>query len=450
MLMKRNRRMLMFVVLLILLAGSISCAYQEKQQQENMTDIIGDISGEQVNIQTEIVITATSVPEPAETAVPKETSTPIPTNTPMCTPEPTNTPTPTCTPKPTNTPTPTCTPKPTSTPTPMGTPTPIPDLPAGVVELVISAVGDVTLGSNQKHGYERSFHEYYDKYGEDYFLQHVKHIFEADDFTIVNLEGTLTNSDNIRTTKEWNHKGRPEYTRILTKASVEAATLGNNHIMDYQWDGVKDTIKNVSEGGMEYALSGPWGNHYGLYETEKGIKIGFVSVNEYYDGSSVYKYLEEGLQELRENGAAIVIAATHWGDDKTHVINKDQYKMGRWCIDQGYDLVLGCHPHVLQGIECYKGKYIVYSMGNFCYGGNRNPDEKSSMIFQQIFTFVDGVLQEDSEIRAIPCRLSSTTKRNDFSPVILTGEDAVAWAEEMNGYCEEFGLQFDTEGYLIK
>lgn len=401
------------ILLLVAVALGVSfyaSSYMDKKNQQNVTDTIGDISGEQVTIQAEIVLTPTVTP------VPTATNTPIPTNTPT----------------------------PTSTPTPSPTLTPV------IVEFVISAAGDVTLGTNQKQSYDRSFHEYYDKYGEDYFLQHVRDIFATDDFTIVNLEGTLTNSDNIRTPKEWNHKGRPEYTAILINSSVEAVTLGNNHIMDYQWDGVEDTIKNVSESGMEYALSGPWGNHYGLYETEKGIKVGFVSVNEYYDGSSVYKYLEEGLQELRDNGAAIVIAATHWGDDKTHVINQDQYKMGHWCIDQGYDLVLGCHPHVIQGIECYNGKYIVYSMGNFCYGGNKNPAEKSSMIFQQTFTFVDGVLQEDTSIQAIPCRLPSTTKRNDYCPVILSGDDAVAWAEEMNGYCEEFGLQFDAKGYLVQ
>jgi len=72
------------------------------------------------------------------------------------------------------------------------------------------------------------------------------------------------------------------------------------------------------------------------------------------------------------------------------------------------------------------------------------------MIYQQTFTFVDGVLQEETKIRAIPCRLSSTTKRNDYCPVVLSGDDAIAWAEEMNGYCEEFGLQFDAEGYLIQ
>ena len=411
--MKRYGKILLVFILFVLafLVASYAFLAMEDKQYSSVNSI-GEVSGETVVLKATVKDSVT--PTPVATATPSPT--------------PTNTPTPT----------------PTNTPTPSPTPTPV------VIDIVISAVGDVTLGINQKQSYDRSFHEYYDTYGADYFLQNVKEYFAADDFTIVNLEGTLTNSDNIRPEKEWNHKGRPEYTEILTNASVEAVSLGNNHIMDYQWDGVEDTIKYVSESGMEYALSGLWGNHYGMYETEKGIKIGYVSVNEYYDGDSVYKYLEEGLQELREQGAALVLACTHWGDDKTHVINQDQYKMGHWCIDAGYDLVLGCHPHVLQGIECYNGKYIVYSMGNFCYGGNKNPAEKSSMIYQQKFTFIDGVLQEESPIRVIPCRLSSVTWRNDYCPVVLTGEDAAAWAEEMNGYCEEFGLQFDPEGYLIQ
>lgn len=319
-----------------------------------------------------------------------------------------------------------------------------------VIEITISAVGDITLGTNQTASYSRSFHEYYDTYGEDYFLKNVKSVFEADDFTIGNLEGTLTNSNNIRESKEWNHKGKPEYVSILTNASVEAVSLGNNHIMDYQMDGVRDTIETVSDAGLSYALSGQWGDHYGMYETEKGIKIGFVSVNEYYEGSSVYQFLEEGLATLREDGADLVFACTHWGGDKTHVIENDQYKMGRWCIDQGYDLVLGCHPHVLQGIECYNGKYIVYSMGNFCYGGSKNPEDKDSMIWQQTFTFVDGVLQEETVVKAIPCRLSSSTDKNDYCPEILTGDEAKKVITNLNKYSEEFGLEFDVEGNLIQ
>lgn len=420
--MNTKLKVLMVLILLTLFTSVafVLLTYAEEKSGQKVTQDFKE--------QIETTIELTDIETLHVTVMPIPTS--LPTNSPTPIPSPTLTPTPTQTP----TPTPTLTP----------TPTPV------IIDILISAVGDVTLGSNQKQGYEKSFHEYYDTYGEDYFLKNVNDIFLSDDFTIVNLEGTLTDSDNIRATKQWNHKGRPEYAGILSNHGVDAVTLGNNHIMDYQEDGVLDTINNVKLYHLEYALSGPWGNHYGLFETEKGIKIGFVSVNEYYDGEADYEYLEDGYRKLREAGADLVFACTHWGGDKTHIIEDDQYKMGRWCIDLGYDLVLGCHPHVLQGIEYYKGRYIVYSMGNFCYGGNKNPAEKSSMIFQQKFTFINGVIQENSSIRVIPCRLSSVTTKNDYCPVVLTGEDAIAWAAEMNGYCEEFGLKFDTEGYLTE
>lgn len=322
--------------------------------------------------------------------------------------------------------------------------------PKKIVRVRINAVGDVTLGVNQKQTYAGSFDEYYDIYGADHFLQSVKHIFEEDDFTIMNLEGTLTDSDTIRTTKQWNHKGRPEYASILSEASVEAVSLGNNHIMDYGKEGVADTIRYITEAGLEYAISGTWGDHYGIYTTESGITIGFVSVNEYYEGNAVYRFLEDGQKVLRESGADLVFACIHWGGDKVYEPETEQYEMGHWCIDQGYDLVLGCHPHVIQGIECYQGKYVVYSMGNFCYGGNKNPSDKNSMIFQQDFIFVDGVCENAENIRAIPCSLSSVTWKNDFCPRILTGEEAEQWVSCLNAYSAEFGLVFDTQGYLIK
>lgn len=316
-----------------------------------------------------------------------------------------------------------------------------------ITEILISAVGDCTFGHNQKQGYSKSFDEYYDNYGADYFFQNVRSVFEADDFTIVNLEGPLTTSDTIRTTKEWIHVGKPEYVNVLTGSSVEAVTLGNNHIMDYNAPGVADTIQTVSDAGLAYAIDSGWGHALGTYEV-KGIKIGFVSVNEYYDGTRVYEWLEDGIANLREQGCDLVIAAMHWGGDKVHELEENQYIMGKWCIDQGYDLVIGCHPHVIQGIEEYNGKYIVYSMGNFCYGGNRNPAEKESMIFQAKFTFVDGVLQPQTEGKVIPCRLSSVTNKNDYCPTILTGEEGQKVIDQLNGYSAEFGLFINEDGSI--
>lgn len=317
-----------------------------------------------------------------------------------------------------------------------------------ITKITISAVGDVTLGTNQKAAYHNSFHEMYDSMGKDYFLKNVKPIFENDDFTIVNLEGTLTTS-NDRMDKLWNHKGDPKYIEILTSSSVEAVSLGNNHIMDYGEQGITDTIATVNRAGLAFGMSNEYGIYLGMYEV-KNIKIGFVSVNEHYEHETCYEYLKSGYEQLRNQGAQLLIACNHWGADKTYEPTKLQLEMGQWCIDLGFDLVLGCHPHVLQGIEIYKEKYIVHSMGNFCYGGNKNPSDKDSMIWRQEFTFVDGVLKTESDATVLPCRLSSVLEKNDYCPVLLEGEEASDLLRRLNGYCERFGTYVDENGKIIE
>lgn len=318
------------------------------------------------------------------------------------------------------------------------------------VTISINAVGDCTFGANQYQGYEKSFHQYYDKYGEDYFMENVIGIFQSDDLTIANCEGTLTEAKDPNTSRYYYHKGRPEYARIFTRSSIEMVTLGNNHLMDYLQQGIDDTISNIDNEGIVYAMNSKYGIHSGIYET-KGIKIGVVSVNECMECEKSYDYFEDGYKELTEKGCNLIIAAPHWGGNKTHEIETDQIKLGHWLVDMGYDIVLGCHPHVLQGIEYYGDAYIVYSMGNFCYGGNDNPKEKDSMIFQMEFTFVDGVLSVDETVvKALPARLSSTAKKNDYKPVLLHGDEAEEWLSHLNKYCKQFKTEFAVDGSRVK
>ena len=114
----------------------------------------------------------------------------------------------------------------------------------------------------------------------------------------------------------------------------------------------------------------------------------------------------------------------------------------------GADSVIGHHPHVLQGIDEYKGKFIIYSLGNFCFGANRNPPDKDSMIFQQTFTFIDGEKQDDQEIRVIPCSVSSVPERNNFQPTPAVGEEKTRIISRINEFSLEFGVQFDEDGYI--
>lgn len=329
-------------------------------------------------------------------------------------------------------------PKPTE-PKPTEPKPPEPDS-GGVKEITLSFVGDCTFGRNQKHNYPNSFDEMYDKKGPKYFFNKVRDIFEDDDITVINLEGSLTTSTDIQD-KMWNHKGDPEYVKIMTSSSVEVATMGNNHRLDYGQSGCDETEQVLKDAGVGYCYD----DIYLIYQV-KGVKVGFVSVNEHYDGSAVEAWLTEGYRYLRQQGCAIVVACVHWGLEKTSVLNDYQLQLGYKLIDMGYDLVVGNHPHVLQAIQVYKGKYICYSLGNFCYGGNKNPADKDSGIFQQTFTVVDGELVQDTNARFIPCSLSGVDYRNDYQPTPVTGAEYRRILEKINGYSAEFGFALDLDG----
>ena len=267
-------------------------------------------------------------------------------------------------------------------------------------------------------------------------------LFENDDITVVNLEGSLTTSTDIQD-KNWNHKGDPEYVQIMTSSSVEVAGMGNNHRTDYGISGCEETIQVLKDAGIGWCYDG----NYLIHEV-KGIKVGFVSVNEVYDKTAIEVWLEEGYDYLRQAGCAIVIALVHWGVN--YVVEPTPYMLdlGHRLIDMGYDLVLGNHAHILQGMEMYKGRMIVYNLGNFCYGGNKNPKDKDSGIFQQTFTLVDGELQMDADIKFIPCSLSSVSYKNDYHPVVLEGDEAIRVIEKINGYSSVFGFTLAENGTL--
>ncbi|MDE6641918.1 MAG: CapA family protein [Acetatifactor sp.] len=331
----------------------------------------------------------------------------------------------------------------TPEPTPEPTPTPIPTPEPEVISITVSAAGDVSLGVLQIHEYAGTFREMYDLQGPDYFFQNVLPIFEEDDMTIVNFEGVLTESTDM-VEKQYNIKGDPVYIEILPLGSIEAVSFGNNHRMDYGQQGSNDTVALFKENNISYAYN----KNLGIYETQ-GIRIGFVSVNEVNNGETVEIWLENGIKQLQEENVDLIFACCHWGIEREDYPTDYQQELGRKCIDWGADLVLGCHPHILQGIEVYNGKFILYSMGNFCFGGNRNPADKETMIFQQTFTFIDGVKQEDRQAKVIPCYISSVMSRNDYCPTPAEGSDYVSILERINTLSEPFNTKFAEDGSYI-
>lgn len=335
-------------------------------------------------------------------------------------------------------------PMPVPTEEPSVTESPTPEEPSDTVTITISAAGDVTLGTHQEQDYWYSFRQAYDQAeDESYFFANVYDIFSADDMTLVNLEGPLTLAEEAREGQIYSIKGDPEYVNILTAGSVEAVSMGNNHTLDYRQQGRDDTIQVVEEAGIIYACE----KTVGIYEV-KGINIGMISVNEVSQGYLVEKTIQEGITQLQEQGADLILVSCHWGVEREYSPEDYQKILGEKCIDWGADLVIGHHPHVLQGIDEYKGKFILYSLGNFCFGANRNPPDKDSMIFQQTFTFIDGEKQEDQDIRVIPCSVSSVPERNNFQPTPATGEEKSRIINRVNEFSLEFGVRFDEDGYL--
>ena len=286
------------------------------------------------------------------------------------------------------------------------------------VSLTISVVGDCTLGTDETFDYDTSLNAYYDNNGKDYFFQNVKSIFAADDLTIANFEGTLTDSD-AREDKTFAFKAPAEYAQILTSGSIEAVNTANNHSHDYGDQSYTDTLTALDNEGI---------THFGYDDTAvmdiKGVKVGLVGIYELNDHLGREQQLKDNIAKVKADGAELVIVIFHWGNETETVPDTNQMTLGRLAIDEGADLVCGHHPHVLQGIETYKGKNIVYSLGNFCFGGNSSPSDMDTMIFQQTFTITSDGVQADNVTNIIPCSISSADGYNNYQPTPATGDEA--------------------------
>ena len=280
--------------------------------------------------------------------------------------------------------------------------------------ITISFTGDCTLGTyltSKNKAFDVLFDQQQD-YG--YYFKNVKEIFENDDYTVVNLEGPLTDSNTIPEQKPFIFKGRKDYVNILTNGSVEAANLSNNHIRDYGTAGYNDTVNVLSDNDIAY-----FDNTNFHIEEINNKKFGFAGFKAF----SLYtkNEIDNALKYFEENDVDIKIITLHGGVEYEYDFDSTKQELARYAIDNGADLIVGHHPHILQGIEEYNDKYILYSLGNFCYGGHNNPDDKNSMIVQVTFNFEDDKYI-GSNLKLIPVSISSVDYTNNFQPTILEGE----------------------------
>ncbi len=309
--------------------------------------------------------------------------------------------------------------------------------------VTISCVGDCTLGTDINLSSNTSFNAYQAMYGDGYFFEKVRPILSQDDATFANFEGTLTTLDEShRKDKPFAFKADPAYAEILNEGSIEVVTLANNHTYDYGDESTEDTKKSLDAAGVNWCSGDDV-----VYMDLNGVKTAFIGIYALENGLESMDQVKRTVSTAKSEGAEVVVIHFHWGVELITSLDEFETQLAHAAIDAGADLVLGTHAHMLLPVEKYNGRYIVYGLSNFCFGGNPYPHSYESMIWQQTFSFGPDGLEDEDDIRIIPCRISSETGINNYQPVPVSGDEAASIIQTLNSLSSPYGLTFDQ--YMV-
>lgn len=303
--------------------------------------------------------------------------------------------------------------------------------------------GDVTLG----YHYEEYVDELVKKGmpvadAQAWGFKEVKALTQAADCFVVNLECPFTTGGE-KIAKNFNFRARPELVATLLAGGVDVASLANNHLMDYGAEGLFDTLKTLDE--VKIAHFGAGRDLAAARAPRivdiKGVKVAFLGYfflgdrniepkeviatentpgvsGEFSDVTVLTKRVVADVRAAKKK-AHHVVPFFHWGREGKAEPEAYQVSLARAAIDAGASAVLGSHPHVLQPIVTYKGAPVVYSLGNFVFGGNWDPKDKRSALFEMTLTPESVV-----GYRAIPARSDSYPEK-PVQPSLVEGEAAL-------------------------
>lgn len=306
--------------------------------------------------------------------------------------------------EPTTPPTPSPVPSPESTlePTPEPTPEPQPEY------FVLSFVGDCTFACDDSQN--SSPYNFNAIVGDSFAFpfEYVENYFSADELTLVNLECAITDYPYARE-KTFTFAANPKYLALFEYGSIEFANLANNHSYDYNEQGYIDTKEYLDSINAAYSCH----DDISIFTTKSGLTVGVYATD--YDTYPADP--TEAISALKALSPNLIIYAPHWGIEGAYTLADNQIINAHKAIDAGADIVFGTHPHVLQRIEEYNGKYIFYSLGNFIFGGNTAPRDRDTAILQvTVERAPDGTVRL-LNYEAIPCALSSESAYNNYQPI---------------------------------
>ncbi|MEA4845934.1 MAG: CapA family protein [Clostridiaceae bacterium] len=302
--------------------------------------------------------------------------------------------------------------------------------------LRIAVGGDVLL--------DRSVGRLIDKHGNDSIWGDVKGILTSADISMVNLESPLSHRGCKEKDKQFIFRGKPQYVKALESAGIDIVSLANNHILDYGEIALSDTMKHLDDTGILYAGAGQNDDaaYTPVYIDKGTVRLAVLSASHVipfahwraeknkpgiasaYDPARLLSEVKTASEK-----ADIVLVYLHWGKEMKTQPEQYQKNIARSLIDAGADLVVGSHPHIIQGLEFYKGRLIAYSLGNLVFTNS----SRETMVLDVSF-----LGQEISEAYVIPCIIKSSKtmlvkddqkkqeflgKLNMLSPDVLIHED---------------------------
>ena len=305
-------------------------------------------------------------------------------------------------------------------------------------------LGDCTLGSERKvvPAY-RGFVKTIERNGYEWPFRNLKTLTAVDDLTVVNLEGVLSDRELARVQKDFNFMGSTAYTKILKSGSVECVSLANNHTHDYDRAGYEDTKHALDAAGVAYFST----DCMAVWRNEEGLMIGFLGVYGSVTGNRGKSY-EQRAEILRSLGCAAVITVMHAGTEYESQPSASQNLIADKALECGSCLVIGHHPHIVQGYEIRKGMPVVFSLGNCVFGGNVNPPDHDALAVQAELSFQEGELTATA-LRFYPITVSGESGWNDYSPVLLDGEDAERVLNKMKDSTGVSPGAFDRTGGAV-
>lgn len=306
-------------------------------------------------------------------------------------------------------------------------------------EISFCAAGDVMI--------DRGVKKRIDQKGPDFIFEQAAGFIKHKDLSFCNLEGPVSLT-GTRKNGGFAFRGLPENLDILKKCGFDFVSVANNHMLDYGSGSLTDTFSYLKEAGISYAGAGATREeaHSYVIKEVNGIKVAFIAeldmpfvvdevpLSAELPQMSHKRGIDDLVLEVKKarEAADLVMVSFHWGYEYTHKPQWYQKKYAKACIDAGADIILGHHPHVMQGIEVYKGKLILYSMGNLVF------DQFRKMTSRTFLFSCD--LKKNGKIKnafITPVLI----KQN--RPTFARGDAAKEIRELMKNISKKFGTKFE-------